>query len=101
MSDTGQVKAIIGNAILRALIPGIPEAVGKKAAADILDELHRAGLAIVPREATPSSFLQGGNVAISNVGRDGRGRKGRIGDQAAWEAYEIMVAIEARHLLET
>jgi hypothetical protein len=31
----------------------------------------------------PDMWMHGGNVPISNVGKDGRGRKGRIGDRAA------------------
>ena len=45
-------------------------------------------------------FMRGGGVAISNCGKDGLGRKGRIGDMAAREAWAEMVSValkEAQH----
>lgn len=34
--------------------------------------------------------MVGGNTAISNVGKGGTKRRGRIGDRAACEAYQVM-----------
>ena len=48
------------------------------------------GYAVLPLWAFPDIFMRGGKVAISNCGKDGRGRKGRIGDQAARETWAAM-----------
>ena len=50
------------------------------------------GFGVLPLEATSSMYMRGGNVPISNVSKDGKGRRGRIGDLAARDAWAAMVA---------
>jgi len=50
------------------------------------------GFGVLPLEATSLMYMRGGNVPISNVSKDGKGRRGRIGDLAARDAWAAMVA---------
>jgi hypothetical protein len=50
------------------------------------------GFGVLPLEATSSMYKRGGNVPISNVSKDGKRRRGRIGDLAARDAWAAMVA---------
>lgn len=49
--------------------------------------------ALVAMQEPNSRMRQvGGNTRISNVGKTGQGRRGRIGDQAAVDAWGSMIA---------
>ena len=50
------------------------------------------GFGVLPLEAASFMYMRGGNVPISNVSKDGKGRRGRIGDLAARDAWAAMVA---------
>jgi hypothetical protein len=55
-----------------------------------------SGYTVVPIEATSTMFMCAGNVPISNLGKLGLDRKGRIGDEAARDAWDVMVHIATR-----
>lgn len=48
----------------------------------------------------PRLSMRGGNVAISNCGKDGLGRKGRIDDQAARETWAAMARVALKGMQE-
>jgi hypothetical protein len=62
---------------------------------EIRAAIERGDLLIVPAMPVPDMWMHGGNVPISNVGKDGRGRKGRIGDRAAFDAWIVMARAAA------
>lgn len=50
------------------------------------------GYAVLPLEATGEMYMLGGNTPLSNVGKYGLDRRGRIGDLAARDTWARMVA---------
>lgn len=58
-----------------------------------LAAIEAAGLAVVPQQPTEDMFMRGGNVSVSNRGKDHLNpRPGkRIGDMAARDAYLVML----------
>lgn len=62
----------------------------RMAACGLMEELYQAGYVIAPREPTAGMCMRGGDVTIS---KNGRGRRGDIGNTAAAETWRVMMTV--------
>jgi hypothetical protein len=72
---------------------GVSGGDARQAACGLMEQLDRAGYVIAPREPTDGMYMRGGNVPLSNVGKNSKSRRGRIGDMAAADAWRVMALV--------